>query len=59
MPDQPGYVRYMTGNLHERRPAYVKRWGEKVNAILDSLAADFQKTPPRALPMAFIWGKKK
>lgn len=59
MPDQPGYVRYMSGNLDQRRPAYVKRWGEKVNAILDSLYTDFQKTPPRALSMAFIWGKKK
>lgn len=59
MPDQPGYVKYMTGNLNERRAAYVKRWGEKVNAILDGLATDFQKTPPRALSMAFIWGKKK
>ncbi len=59
MPDQPGYVKYMTGNLHERRTAYVKRWGEKVNAILDGLVADFQKVPPKALSMAFIWGKKK
>jgi SAM-dependent methyltransferase len=59
MPDQPGYVRYMSGNLDQRRPAYVKRWGEKVNAILDSLYTDFQKTPPRAISMAFIWGKKK
>jgi ubiquinone/menaquinone biosynthesis C-methylase UbiE len=59
MPDQPGYVKYMTGNLHERRPAYVKRWGEKVNALLDSLYADFQKTPAKALSMAFIWGKKR
>lgn len=59
MPDQPGYIKYMTGNLNERRPAYVKRWGEKVNAILDSLYADFQSTPPRALSLAFIWGKKK
>ena len=59
MPDQPGYVRYMTGNLHERRPAYVKRWGEKVNAILDCLATDFQNVPPKALSMAFIWGRKK
>jgi len=59
MPDQPGYIKYMTGNMNQRRPAYVKRWGEKVNAILDSLAADFQKTPPRALSMAFIWGRKK
>lgn len=59
MPDQPGYVKYMNGNLDQRRPAYVKRWGEKVNALLDSLYADFQKTPPKALSMAFIWGKKK
>ncbi|MBU1356065.1 MAG: class I SAM-dependent methyltransferase [Candidatus Edwardsbacteria bacterium] len=59
MPDQPGYIKYMTGNLNQRRPAYVKRWGEKVNVLLDSLYADFQKTHPRALSMALIWGQKK
>ncbi len=58
MPDRPGYVKHMSDSLEERRPAYVRRWGPKVNDLLDGLYADFQRTPSRALPLAFIWGRK-
>ena len=35
-----------------------KRWGPGVDDILDRLYADFGSTPPRALPMVLMWGRK-
>jgi hypothetical protein len=58
MPDQPGYIRYITESLEQRRPAYLKRWGPKVDELLDQLFSDLKTTPPRALPMALVWGRK-
>jgi hypothetical protein len=59
MPDQPGYIKAITDSLNERRPAYLKRWGPEVGGLLERLFSDFRHTPPRALPMAFIWGRKR
>jgi ubiquinone/menaquinone biosynthesis C-methylase UbiE len=57
VPDIPGYVTMMLKTLEDRRPVYVKRWGEGVNPILDSLKQDFGRTPPKALPHALVWGR--
>lgn len=59
MPDQPGYVRYITDRLEQRRPSYLKRWGSRVEELLDQLFSDLKSTPARALPMAMAWGRKQ
>lgn len=57
-PDFPAYVAMMRKAIDGRRKAYVKRWGEGVNNILDRLYQDFESLPPRALSMVIIWATK-
>lgn len=58
-PDFPAYVSMMRKTIDGRRESYVKRWGEGVNDILDRLYRDFERLPPRALPMIIIWATKE
>jgi len=58
MPDFQPYVAMMRKAIDERREGYRKRWGPGVDDILDRLYADFGSTPPRALPMVLMWGRK-
>jgi SAM-dependent methyltransferase len=57
-PDFPAYVGMTKKTIEEKRKAYVKRWGNGVNGILDGLYRDFDTLPPRALPMVVAWGRK-
>jgi ubiquinone/menaquinone biosynthesis C-methylase UbiE len=57
-PDMPGYITHLNKGLEQARPSYIKRWGQGVNAVLDSLYADLAHTPNKALPLAIVWGRK-
>ena len=57
-PDMPGYVAQLNKGLEQARPSYIKRWGDGVNAVLDSFAAEVTAIPNRALPLAIVWGVK-
>jgi SAM-dependent methyltransferase len=57
-PDMPGYIANIRKSLEQARPSYVTRWGPGVNAVLDSLYADLDRTPNKALPLAIVWGVK-
>lgn len=57
-PDMPGYIAHLHTGNEQARPSYIKRWGNGVNAVLDSLYADLEHTPNKALPLAIVWGRK-
>jgi len=59
MPIVPGYATFMCKMINEKRSVYVKRWGEGVNGIIDSLVNDLKTVAPKPLSMAFIQGRKE